>query len=314
MPGGVIVKKNPDGSTTYTDTVTGLSRTVTAGGRISEGSGGYTLPSGGTISSPAALAPYVATQNTYYGVPSSTPTPEERMRGHIAWFGSPEAYAQAIRQKESQGTSLSDPEAAAAFRKARPDLFPSASSTSSPPSSFSYSSPYSSQINSLIESLLSQLNRPLPTIEEIRQMPEYRSFTRELYNRANEARSNIRALFGAGNIDVSSPYTTAAIERLGEIEKDLAAGLAGIDAELLKVEDARRKDVLSNMLQLLGQLGGLEQQAFSKAYEPWSALLPYQYPTATALLPYRGMTAQEAASGYTDLMRALATLLAALRR
>ncbi|MDD5486678.1 MAG: hypothetical protein PHW65_03910 [Dehalococcoidales bacterium] len=44
---------------------------------------------------------------------------------HIDWFGSPEKYADQIKKTETSGGTLSDPKAAAEFKKAYPQLFSS---------------------------------------------------------------------------------------------------------------------------------------------------------------------------------------------
>ena len=48
---------------------------------------------------------------------------KERAAGHAAYFGSAEAYAAAIKEKERKGIKLDDPAAAAAFKRAHPELF-----------------------------------------------------------------------------------------------------------------------------------------------------------------------------------------------
>lgn len=54
---------------------------------------------------------------------------------YIKYFGSPEAYASAIKQKEASGQKLSDPAAAAAFKAAYPQYFSSGGGSSSGSSS-----------------------------------------------------------------------------------------------------------------------------------------------------------------------------------
>lgn len=59
---------------------------------------------------------------------------------NIKYFGSPEAYAKAIMEKEASGQKLSDPAAAEAFKKAYPELFKTSSSEVSSTSSSKSSS------------------------------------------------------------------------------------------------------------------------------------------------------------------------------
>lgn len=58
-------------------------------------------------------------------VSKPTPITEPDYTKYINYFGSPEAYAKAIQEKEAAGVPLSDPQAAAAFKQAYLQLFSS---------------------------------------------------------------------------------------------------------------------------------------------------------------------------------------------
>ena len=76
-----------------------------------------------TVNKPTSGGGYSAPATVQATAPIAT-TPIDKVQGNINYFGSPEAYANAITSKEYAGTPLDDPVSAATFKQQNLRLFP----------------------------------------------------------------------------------------------------------------------------------------------------------------------------------------------
>lgn len=189
---------------------------------------------------------------------------------HLSFFGSPEAYAKTIKQKESRGEQLSDPSAAAAFKAARPDL--SADYTIKPRET-------SPEVSSLMSAISSRLNKAPMTAQDIMSSPEYQAQKQVLDLRKGESQAALRRDLASRGMLRSTP----AVQALANEDARYEATMAAVVPQLLQAATQREQAGVQNLLNALNAALGVEQAAFSQGLGEFQALAPYRFETAAGL-------------------------------
>jgi len=195
---------------------------------------------------------------------------------HLGFFGGPQGYAAAIKQREGSGEKLSDPVAAAAFKAARPDLFRSTAQTSTLPSNFSIKPrQLSSGVTKLMDSVNRAVTRGPVTADDIMDSPEYGAQMKVLDFEKGQSQAGLRRDMASRGMLRGTP----SVQALAAEDARYEAARSAAVPQLLNAATARQQAGVQNLLSALNAALGVEQTSFNQGLGQFQALAPYQYDT-----------------------------------
>lgn len=173
------------------------------------------------------------------------------MQGNVDYFGSPQAYASAINQKQATGQALSDPQSAALFQQQNPQYFPQ------------------QQVPNILERLNQKINQPV----DITQTPYYQPL--------QDAAAQSGKLAGQQTMETMNQRgilnSTITADRVSQAQQQ---AMTSILPTLIEKAYGLKQDDINNLMSLLGANSDVANQQFEQAQKIQTGQMAQQAQTA----------------------------------